>query len=303
MSTVTKKLKPRIIGIKADNKLVYVGKTHKTNNKGEVIKSNIGSIYQNSKLNKLVVGKDKNVEVVDLQNTNFLTWYYDRNKQAHEQYKNGEVNLVNDPFILEGKNGFWEGKKRDKHTLKRLSESKHKRVVCYKKNGEIKKIYSSAKDIAKNVIGDYKVENGSGCSKIYTMMQHKTIKHRKYNDNYFFYEKELKEHFSCIPKKLNISALLANDEKEKAEKKRFFKKRTTVTRYKVQQYNLDAELLHEFTCAKQASDFHELHETTINKACRENHNRLLDSIWVYGYKHEIKCDDEGKPIIEVYKGS
>jgi hypothetical protein len=87
-------------------------------------------------------------------------------------------------------NGYWRGKKRDSNTLKKLSESKYIKVVQYDKDGNLIKIWDSCKDAAIAIFKDYQIINGSAKSKIYDVLECKTIKNRFIYDSYWFKEKE-----------------------------------------------------------------------------------------------------------------
>lgn len=152
--------------------------------------------------------------------------------------------------MKEGKRGYWEGKKRDPYTLKRLSESKYKKVIQYDKDGNFIKQWNSLKEIATKLIGDYKVVNGSAESKIYHLLSKKKPKYirtRLFKNNYWFKEHELIEYFGIIPKKINIKNILDNEEKIRhIIRKENYKKSKKTKLYTVIQYDNYGNVINNF---------------------------------------------------------
>jgi hypothetical protein len=119
--------------------------------------------------------------------------------------------------MKDGKRSYWEGKKKDEHTLNRLSESKFKKVYAYDANGDLTNIYLSIKEAAITIFKDYRVVNGSGCSKIYSVLCKCILKNRFKHNHYWFKEKELLDIFNGIPLKLNFDGF--NDKTSTIHKK------------------------------------------------------------------------------------
>lgn len=285
------KNEPKIYGLKTNNKLVYVGKTHVTNKDGELKKSGIQTIYTNSKLNKLLV-KNDDVTIIPIQDTDIKNWYYDRNNEAHKKFVEGEKDLLNDPWILEGKNGYWEGKKRDNHTLNRLSESKYKSIIQYDKKGNLVKVWNSGKEVGIQVFKDYRVVNGRSESKIYRLIANNTIKNKFALNHYWFGYDEMMKHFNVIPKKINIDKIISI---EKAKRSKSQKKRNIIIVYTVNKYSLSGELIKKYDSAIEAALDNKTSVSVIRKSCT-NKRKSKDFIWKYGKKIHIKLNNEKENI-------
>lgn len=147
--------------------------------------------------------------------------------------------------MKEGKRGYWIGKKKDKHTINRLSESKHKKILQYDLDGNLVKIWDSAKDAAKKIFKDYKVINGSAESKIYSLLQNKTINKKQGKGSYWFKITDIMTRYGELPIKISISQLY--DEKKIIKRKAYSRKKETHrTMYSIIQYNENNDIINTF---------------------------------------------------------
>lgn len=276
---------PKIYGVEVDNNLIYVGKTHVGNINGKLIKSNLQVIYMNNKLNKIT--KNKEIKLIEIKDTDIRNWYKDRNHEAHFRFINGEVKLLNDPWILEGKNGYWEGKERDEHTLQRLSESKFKKIVQYDVNGKLIKVWGSGKSIGIEFLKDYVVSDGAGKTKIYLVLKRK-IKNRLFHNSYWFKEEELLKSFSKIPIKLNIGAII-EQERIKSKKNNKYKINSNTKVFSVRRLSKNKKHLHTYFTAEDAAKRYKVNVNSIRRACRLG-QELCGYFWEYGEKQKVKLN-------------
>jgi len=222
---MNKKEKTVIYGISKGDKIYYIGKTNVLDKNNNLRISCLGVPYQNEELRKLVVNND-DIKINELALVEPNNWWDKKLTKVIEKHKDDHP-LLNAQWMKDGKRGFWEGtggywigKKRDEHTISRLSESKFKKVIQYDINGYLIKIWNSRKEVGEKVFNDYHVKNGSGCSKIYKILYSTTLKGRLQLGSYWFQYNELYEKYNKIPKKINISKLLAEERKKRSEKHR-----------------------------------------------------------------------------------
>ena len=286
-----KRIEPKIYGLQVDDDLIYIGKTHVGNTNGELVKSNLQTCYTNKKINEIMVGS-KNVNVIELKNTTICNWYKDRNHEAHFKFVNGEIKLLNDPWVLEGKRCYWDGKVKDRHTIDRMSESKHIKIVQYDKEGNILKIWSSGKEIGIKLIKDYKVINGSGKTKIYLVLTRKTISKRLYLGSYWFKESELKKNFNSIPKKFNIPAIIRYQKAENKKNRKYVPAASTLV-YSVDRLSPKGKVINSYTSAEIVAMKFKCSVHSIRRACKSG-NKYAGHYWKYGEKKRININKDGK---------
>lgn len=281
------KKSPIIYGIRKGEKLIYIGKSDSDKIQK---KSKLGIIYSNSKLKKETLGFD--IELEKITDSDLISWYKDRNNEAHGAYVGGEEHLINDQFILDGKNGYWEGKKRDANTLKNLSESKHKKVVQYDKDGNLLKIWDSIKEAAIKIFKDYVVVNGGSHSELYYVLKNKMVKNKYRKNSYWFTEEDILKEFIKIPQKININVIL---EKSKITRKHTKPKYKSV--YSVKQLDRNNKTKYTYVSAKHAARRLNTDANNIQKACRLG-RLYAGHYWEYGDKIKRKCDNDGNIIID-----
>lgn len=221
-----------IYGLEHQDKIFYIGKL--TKNKS-LTKSSACSQYTNPLVRTACSASG--VKMICLKTVEDKNWYDQKLSEVVAKHKDKHP-LLNQQWMLEGKRGYWQDRKRDVHTLSRLSESKFKKVCEYDSStGVLIKTWSSGKEIALTVIGDYRVIKGGGDSIIYNIINKGGIKTHLYNNRYWFKEEELIKAFTVVPKKLNIPEILAW-EKRQAKASREAKASTYKTRTEHQVYSI-----------------------------------------------------------------
>jgi hypothetical protein len=292
----TTTIDPKIYGVKVDDDLIYVGKTHVGDKDGNLRRTKLQVFHVNKKLQKILKNKKEKLSLIEIKDTNLKNWYNDRNNEAHLRYVGGELKLVNDPWILNGKKSYWHGKVKDKHTIERMSESKHKKIVQFDNNGVYIKTWNSGKEIGIKVFKDYKVNNGSSKSKIYSIIKTKIIKNRLYLNSYWFTEEEILKYFSIIPKKLNIDALI---QMNKESKKQPHAQTSYTQIYKINKFTLKGKLIRSYDTAEDAAQRCNVNVSTIRKACRTGKEKeLCGYLWDYGEKQKMFFDNKKKKFIK-----
>jgi hypothetical protein len=209
--------KIKLFGLKKNDKLIYIGKTRLFNKeKNEIPRRPLygvkGRLFNN-------IPADK-IEVVPIDITTDKKWFDD--KLINILFHKDGNSLKNAKHLLKGKRGFfgegegyWVGKKKDKHTLIRLSESKHKGVYQYDNTGKLIKSWKSIKDAATKVTKDYEVINGGGCSKLYSIVDKKKFKHRLKEKFFWIKEEEFKYFYPKATQplpKINLKNLIKKQE-------------------------------------------------------------------------------------------
>ena len=261
-----------IYGVKTEDTIHYIGK--KTNGvkvDGTINKSDVSYPYRNKKIRNIFMNNEK-VKLVPLKTVSQDEWYNEKLKEVLNKHKDNHP-LLNAKWMLEGKRGVWEGtqgywigKKRDAHTLKRLSESKYIKVVEYDKDGKFKKLWNSAKEIGLQIFKDYKVVNGSGCSRIYDILDAKLIRNRYKFNSYWFRLYELMDTFNDMPDIINIQAFIESEKQRRSE----IRKKTVQThmrRYNVEMYNCYNEIIKNFENSDEAAYELKISRSTVNKLC------------------------------------
>lgn len=221
-----------IYGLKIGDKYHYIGKTICLNHEGNVIKSNL-CLYGFPHLRELIFDR-QDVEFDVLETVPLKKWYDRKLEEVVDKYKD-EHPLRNSDWMKEGKRGYWEGttgyleeggywsgKTRDEHTVFRLAESKFKKIIQFDINGNLIKIWDSAKEIGLTVFKDYRVKNGGSASRIYDLISAVTINGHFGMGSYWYRYEDIHKHFNGnIPKKLNIDAIMKNDVERKRESYRY----------------------------------------------------------------------------------
>lgn len=205
----------KIYAYKNKGKIIYIGKTININNSGTFTLSTPRISYFNSELGKRVIN-NVNASVEVLEEVEVDNWFDPKLKKIVEKHKEG-AKLLNAQHFLEGKRGYWEGKKRDNNTIQKLGESKYKRIIQYDKNGNLVKVWNSGKEIGVEVFKDYKLSNGGGDSVIYDITKRVIFKNRFVKNSYWIKEEELRT--TVIPKKINIQKILDEQAKARFEKR------------------------------------------------------------------------------------
>lgn len=183
----------------SDNKPFYIGKTVVTNGDGKIKMGYLNSYHANPKLKKKVkAARNFKIRVLVRTSQEAKVWFNEKLKK-HTEYLNKKYNLVNSKNVF-GLNGYayWKGKKKDKHTLKRLEESKYKPIVQFTNDGKFVREWKSAKHAAKHY-RVYQLVNGSGASPIH----HATSSKRKVWNNFVWYQRtKVIELYGKIPTQL-----------------------------------------------------------------------------------------------------
>jgi hypothetical protein len=277
-----------IYGVKTKDTIHYIGKTNKRrigfNTNKPISNSKVQVQYVNPVLRDIF----HNYENVTIEPIIFVPeseWYPEKLREVVE-HANKKHPLINAQWMIDGKNGYWEGKKRDAHTLLMLSQSKFRQFVEYDKNGNLKKIWNSGKEAAIKIFGDYKVINGAGSSKLYRIVKSVSIKKRFAHDSYWFKLEELIKYFNGIPEKLHLRSMVKR-EAENRRLKRIInnKKRTKTTRCCVELYERTTnELITIYLNTKEAAYKLKISVDTIRRLCSGETRPAADFILRYGEK-------------------
>jgi len=283
-----------IYGVKNDNKFHYIGKTKKKLNKNNLInKSNVTRQYT-SKTIKEIFDNSKNIDIIPLEIIEESQWYDKKLDEIVVKYNEGNP-LKNAQWMLDGKRGrfegtkgYWFGKHRDDNTIKRLSESKFKKVYQYDTTGKLIKIWNSGKEVAIDVFKDYKVVKGSGETRLYDVLNSKTLKGRFKFESYWFFEKELIKYFNGIPLKINIDNIKKN---EKVKAKKIYKKAHKARiingqrRYTVNHFNKNGKIIKTYDNIDEAAYVLKKSRKMIQSICAGKRKSIhKDYILKYGEK-------------------
>jgi len=262
-----------IYGVKTKDTIHYIGKKiNGINAEGNINKSNVSYIYNNEKIRNIFRQFD-NAKVVPIKTVPQGDWYNQKLLEVVEKHRDNHP-LLNAQWMLDGKRGYWQdtqgywqGKKRDAHTLQRLSESKYRKVVQYDISGNLVKVWDSGKEIGMKVFGDYKVVKGCGTTKLYLVIRASTLKGRLRHGSYWFAINELLEFFQGIPNKLNIDEIRREEKLRKTESCKNAKK-THMRRYTVILYNNYGEKIKTFANIYEAGQELKVSPITVGKICR-----------------------------------
>jgi len=257
---------PIIYGVKTGDVFHYIGKMANVRKDAKLKNSNVMRQYTCPNIRSIFLN-NQNVDVVQIKATKNALWYDEKLSEVLLKH-NEKHPLLNAEWMLEGKRGYWEGKERDRHTLQRLSESKHRKVIEYDANGNYVKTWNSIKEIAVEIFKDYRLINGSANSKIYGILNYsyKKISNRFRNNSYWFKEKELIENFNCIPIRLKINVIKENEIKNHHIERKTVN-RTTTSKYSVVLYNEDNTIKTTYNNIDEAGRALKLSRRTIMRSC------------------------------------
>lgn len=278
-----KKDKPVIYGLKIKNQYHYIGKTIKENKNGDILPSYLSHLSRIKTLNDLKY--DNDIEIVNIKTLENNEWFDDKLSEVVKKYNENHP-LKNAKYLCEGKRSVWEGtggywkdKKRDKHTLKRLEESKFIQICQYDKEGNLINIWNSIKEPAILIFKDYKVVNGSACSRLYGVLKNNSLKGKFAKNSYWYYVIDLYEEYNTIPKKLNFIEI-RNKEKEKkslANQKRnrdYHELLYTESKiYTVELLDDNNNVINTFDNVKHAHHMLGISLSTVKNICRGNIKR------------------------------
>lgn len=252
-----------IYGIKKNDKYYYIGKlSNNHTDKSTVCKSRARIKYFNSNIRNLF-SNNSDVEVVVIKNID-NDWFDEKLLEIRTKYLENHP-LVNTQWMLEGKRGYWQGTKgywfgktKDEHTIKRLTESKFKRVVQYDSNGKLIKIYESQRDVVEYLKCDK--------SKLSSILSSKLLKTKFRNNSYWFDENYLNKLYGNLPSELDL-----NDEKinlsRKNQPSRLGSEQKFTSRFTVIYFDNDNKLIKTFENADIAGDFFGLTPHYIRNIC------------------------------------
>lgn len=230
-----------IYGVKKNDTYHYIGKTIKEKQfDGNIKNTDVAVQYANPELRQVFINQQVVVET--LKDVPLEDWYDEKLEEVLKKYREKNP-LLNAQWMLDGKRGYWQDKKRDDNTLKRLSESKYKKICQYNSLGILIHTWNSIKDVATQIFGDYRVENGSGCSNFYTILRSQRISGRFKHNSYWFKYEDLYESFGSIPKYLDINLLKSID----AENHKINKKpRELILKYTVRRFDKNGKIIAEY---------------------------------------------------------
>lgn len=279
--------KPKLFGLKKNGVLVYIGKTTKIKENKPISKVAYGPKYRffSEKTRKK---SDFEVEIID--ETTQKKWFDDKLINI-VYYKRGNK-LKNAKHLLDGRRGFlkkgegyWLGKEKDAHTLKRLSESKHRRVLQFDQNGVLIKRWDSIKEAAIKVFKDYQVVNGSASSELYKIL---TLRFASRTNSKFFWikEEDFLHYYPRLQKKISIPNLIKRELDSLPEKKVSRPKHKWV--YSVEEYNNDGVLKKRHKTTYHAAKHYGVKPNYINKLCKSGRkNGISKNFFVYGQKIKV----------------
>jgi len=256
--------KATIYCIKTGETIHYIGKTiSETNAEGGINRSNLQYSYHNPNIREVFMGDS--VSVVPIKQVPITEWYDKKLLEVVEKHKDSHP-LLNAQWMLDGKRGywegtggFWEGKTRDAHTLKRLSESKHRKVLQYDLDGNLVKIWDSRKEPATQVFKDYRVVKGSAASTLYGLLTNANPKNRLRLGSYWFSEAD----FDRIPTKISIPIMYFKYRNNKPKQKgHTHHKQFTV------EYYVDGKLNLTFDNAEHAAHVLGVDQTYVRRICK-----------------------------------
>lgn len=212
------KKKAKIYAFKEDGKTIYIGKS--LNLKNDLSNpSTIKYFYVNDKLKRVA---NKSIEI--LEEVEVDNWFDPKLNQIVEKYKAG-ANLRNAKHFLEGRRGFfnkgegyWVGKKKDAHTINRMTESKFKEVCQYDLNGNLVHVWNSIISAAKYLGFEInKDKRGvTGSTKLNSILNNKSINSRKYGAFYWIKREDLP--YTTIPIRLSIKDIVKKQKIERHKK-------------------------------------------------------------------------------------
>jgi hypothetical protein len=286
--------KVNIYGVKNGENFNYIGKTVRTaSDEGKLKHSDVHYRYTNEKINNLF-GDNTNITVIKVVDEEI--WY---NEKLHEvvEFYNKKHPLVNAQWMCEGKRGYWEGKVKDKYTIRRLSESKFKRVFQYDSRGKFYKSWRSGKAAATMVFKDYHVFKGSACSKLYGVLDASTLKGKFRHGYYWFKEEEIKR---LYPKEIPMQIDLKNFEFNQQRKSRSVRKKTPIfdiRKASVKHYDIEGHIVYTYRNTAHAAYMLKTTMRTIQRICR---GMIINKYYLLQYgEKSLQPVDETYPEYKV----
>jgi hypothetical protein len=279
-----------IYGLKKNNSFFYIGKNESSSIRNKFL--NKGYCFQTNEKIKKNFALNGEVEVVVLKklpNGKSKEWYDQKLKEVVDKHKENHP-LVNAEWMKKGYRGYWQTKKRDANTIKKLSESKYKKIYQYNRNGKLIKIWNGGKEAAIRVFRDYRVVNGGGKSHLYGVIKNKFLKNRLYNNSYWFRESDLIDYFNTIPLKINIKSIIEKEEKEiklsrKPRKTGLKHEYTTV--YSIRHSDDKGNLIQVFDSIHDCMDVLKISRSTVRAYCCGKQKKRKYNL-TYGVKKRIK---------------
>lgn len=269
-----KKKTAKIYAYKYDDKVIYVGKTIKTNEEGVIIKPQLHLPYYNPKF-KMIVKDYNKVTIEILDEAPIDKWFEPKFQKIVEKHNKGDK-LLNAQHLLDGKRGYWEGtggywigKKRDQNTIDRMIESKFKSLLQYDVDGNFVKEWKSIKQAAIEVFNDYELINGSAKSSLYYILGSKNIKKRFRHNSYWIKKSEFKT--TKIPIKISIDKILESqkiDRKYKNRTKKQIERAIQILSKPIYQIDVNGKVIKQFKSAKIAGEQLGICSSAIGLCCR-----------------------------------
>lgn len=157
---------------------------------------------------------------------------------------------------------YWLNKTRDSYTIKRITESKYKKLVQYDINGNHVKTWESILKVSTEVFNN---ETKS----LYSILNGKNIKTRLRNNSYWFKEEELLKIYGEIPNKLNIIEIEKKQKQELSNKFLNKKINPKIIKYCVHQYDDNGKKINTYPNVFVAADKLNVHYRTIRRICND----------------------------------
>jgi hypothetical protein len=171
------------------------------------------------------------------------------------------------------------------YTLNRLSESKFKEVMEFDDDGNLKNIWKSGKEAAIKVFKDYRIANGSACTKLYYLLRRTKLCHKFACGSYWFHRHEIKEEFfNPVTLKLDIQKILECEKNRRKESR----KRLVITDkkiYTVNQYDVNGGLIKTYLNVNDAANKLQTSKLSIMKMCK---NKVKKPKYNLKYGEKIK---------------
>lgn len=273
-----------IYQIKLNDKIYYIGKTNRNDKNGNIRRSMLTYGYTNKKIIDLFNNKDIKIEkIVDINHE----YWFDRKLSEVVKSHKAEHPLLNAQWMLDGKRSisYWEGRKRDSHTIKRLSESKFKQIAQYDINGNLIKVWDSVKESAICFVGDYTVdEETKACkTKLYNLLRNKKVNNRLLLDCYWFLKEELISKYGNVPEFINIPEI-KNAYSRTLSDKLSNRKYKYKTKYTVIQYDNDGNIINSYLNVLECANSLGISISVVNRYCNGINNKRPKFHLKYGEK-------------------
>jgi hypothetical protein len=177
---------------------------------------------------------------------------------------------------MEKRKGYWTGKKKDQKTIDALNRSKFKKCFLYNKEGKLLKKYDSYKECSNDLIGDYKIVEGSGQTIVYEIINHRLLKNKIIGDNFIFSESFLSKFYNKIPDNIDIEFIFKKTNKERRHQKNIIKKQYQV----ISEYGNEIKT---FKNVKECSKYYNMSENSI----RRRINGKVKDIYKFRYGSKL----------------